>query len=1087
MAIKYPSITPASTDASPSAHHLAVKLPTQSGDVGFDTFTLDYAGGRQVAYTVVIIQNAVAESTTSVLNVNHITLSQEAQNLGFSLDPQDGSGNLEMGASVTLNGITGAPTNGINLIRPISSLANFDATTVDEGNPVFDSATHCLVLPALTQTDGTAHAGVNAQALKSPDADVTVLNEIQNNATLGTYRVIPLYLTGQIEASANPLNQNEYAAFVLRYAPGAAQPQSDIDLATLSIETSAGDVTLGLSAQASNIFAPTYSYLKASYAGTLLVGQNPVVKSSGATLDLGLFPVGTDVSFHQGSGPSDPSLAGPMDHFLKVNDGSPQIGNAVYNLPSLYSVEAATIEGATAFNFLTDFLFNQLPVKPWVDNNGEFVEANENLGSSSWYLDIRPKTASNFQGVYPSTQLHALATYDAPYNFTKAEATCAAQVNFTFSDTEAASENATFNHNFIIKGGFYYPLSIEFAQNAASVNNSVAEGTSSRRRAKRTLGQSGTNAEAQGTMFGGDTFNMKIIMNYQNYSGAAYSTASVNFSNDFPLLGGTYTDTSGTDVIYPKYYKPNTNSVATVDVSVDIPWDTSGILNGKEDFVIEVPVRAKTLSYKDIYSNPFFGTMAYNAQSANYYFYVTELGAYITPPETDSDGARQNDGSFEAELTIDGDEEGFISKLGPYSKSYYASFFPAQAKIRPFAKPSTFIESTIHMGSILNHIANQTAFYTGSGPANYIPRSGAAASPQDPLQEDGSGTFNDVGGWFKASSSTAVENTPAAFLAIDGSGVTHSSINYDVGANLNEVYFSGRNGADRFHVFNSNTEVYKTNPSMSTIDGATGSLGYRFSPFNQILEKAAKYDSTDQNWYADVDLKFDNIGDEETALYKVEIGPSNLVDISGATAKPSGAATPTYSLRTIMDGTAYEATPSAFYTIAQDTGAASYSSISEIIVKPPAFSNFLSVSTAAFAALPPKTIRSGDTVEGSYKDCEIMTQNQNHPEGQYKSHVGGYTKVRFKVENNANSSGDYYAMLTLHTIDNSFDNNMKWDSTENKFVSANVADGGFKVSIHRYILKFSISQNSVLAVTDLDTAQAVNNVDTIEFGNITVG
>ncbi len=1087
MAIKYPSITPASTNASPNAHHLAVKLPTQSGDVGFDTFTLDYSGGRQVAYTVVIVQNAVAESTTSVLNVNHITLSQEAIDLGFSLDPQDSSGNLEMGASVTLNGITAAPTDGVNLIRPISALTNFDATTVDEGNPVFDNATHCLVLPALTQANGTAHSGVNSQALKSPDADKASLSSISSNATLGTYRVIPLYLTGQIEDSSNPLNQNEYAAFVLRYAPGAAQEPSDISSATLSIETSAGDVTLGLSAQASNIFAPTYSYLKASYAGGLLVGQEPVSKVSGDTLNLGLFPVGTDVSFSQGSGPSDPSVPGVMDHFLKVIDGSPQIGNAVFNLPSLYSVEAATIEGATAFNFLTGFLFNSLPVKPWVDNNGEPIDANDNLGSSAWYLNIRPKTTSNFQGLYPSTQLHGGATHSSPFDFTKAEATCAAQVNFTFTDTEAAAENATFNHNFIIKGGFYYQLSIEFTQSAVSVNNSVDEGTLSRRRAKRTLAQAGTNAEAQGTMFGGDTFNMKIIMNYQNYSGSAYSTASVNFSNDFPLLGGTYTDTSGTDVIYPINYKPNTNNVASVDVSVDTPWDTSGILNEKQDFVIEVPVRAKTIQYNDIYSNPFGTLIPYNAATDPYYFFTTTLGAYLTTPETDQAGGRQNDGSFEAELIIDGEEDGFINKLGSYSKSYYASFFPAQAKIRPFAKPSTSPEGTFTMTSIANYFSTQREIYTNSGPTNYIPRTGEATSDGHPLKEDGSGTFNDVSGWFKAASATAVANTPAAFLAIDGSGVTQSSINYDAGANLNEVYFSGRNGANRFHVFNGNTEVYKTNPSMSTLDGATGSFGYRFSPFNGILEKAAKYDSTDQNWYADVDLKFDNIGDEETILYKVDVGPSNLVDISGAAAKPSGAATPTYAIRTVFEGTTYSATPSAFYSFNTDTGSASYTNISDIVTRA-SFSPSSSHSVAAFAALKPKRIRSGDTVNGSYKQCNIMTQNANHPSGQYKSHVGGYTKVRFKVENNSNSSGDYYAMVTLQSIDNSFDNNMKWDSTDNRFKSmSSINDGTFKISIHRYILKFSVEQNSVLSVTDLDTATAVNSVDTIQFGNITVG
>ena len=94
MAIKYPSITPASTDASPNANHLAIKLPVTQGNGIFNTFTLDYAGDRQTAYSVIVIQNAQAQATPSVMNVSSIELSAAALANGFSLDPVDDSNNL---------------------------------------------------------------------------------------------------------------------------------------------------------------------------------------------------------------------------------------------------------------------------------------------------------------------------------------------------------------------------------------------------------------------------------------------------------------------------------------------------------------------------------------------------------------------------------------------------------------------------------------------------------------------------------------------------------------------------------------------------------------------------------------------------------------------------------------------------------------------------------------------------------------------------------------------------------------------------------------------------------------------------------
>ena len=92
-----------------------------------------------------------------------------------------------------------------------------------------------------------------------------------------------------------------------------------------------------------------------------------------------------------------------------------------------------------------------------------------------------------------------------------------------------------------------------------------------------------------------------------------------------------------------------------------------------------------------------------------------------------------------------------------------------------------------------------------------------------------------------------------------------------------------------------------------------------------------------------------------------------------------------------------------------------------------------------------------------------------------------------KQQNNSSAAGDYYAMVTIETIDNTFANNMKYNATTSTWEGSTVGDSTFKVSIHRYIVKFIVAPNANLAITDADTNENLASGAAIDFGNITVG
>ncbi len=1078
MAIKYPSITPASTDASPDANHLAIKLPVTQGNGIFNTFTLDYAGDRQTAYSVIVIQNAQAQATPSVMNVSSIELSAAALANGFSLDPVDASNNLEMGANVTLNGIAGAPVDGINRIKAVSAITNFDATVSDGGDIAFDTATHCLLLPALTQNGGAAHGGINANALASPEILLDKLNTTATSAASGTFRVLPLYKTTAITAGSgvtNPLNQNEYAAFVIRYAPGENQAPSSIEESTLTITTSAGTSVIGLSYSASNIFTPSYQFGRYSVnQGTLLLeGSDYVSKPSGSTLAMGLFPVGTNVD-----------TTTSARHLLRVDDQSPQTTNSATNISDLFSMVATTIQDATPYNFLESTELDNVG-EPWVDSDYESITDGDAIDNAYWYMTLMYDPSGAVDGSNSSIQLHGTSTNEAPFNFTKAEATMAAKVSFGWS-VPGSTSPSFLNHFFNVTGGFYYQLSLQASGGVLTNNTLVA--ANHRRRALRTQSIGILGPVAQDTMFSGDKFNLKIICNYQNYSGATFATASVPFATQFPLTKGTNAYAEG-DYIFPTNYKPNTSSTDTIDIPASTAWDTSGIVDAKQDFVIEVPVQANEITNKALYSNDSFDPNAdLTAGSTFLAGRSIDAGVYRTNPETDVPGGRQNDGSFSAEVAIDGNIAGyFTDKLGPYSQSYFVEFYPIQARIKCHARPSDAEDGLqINLAGIYGYKDWQYNLQKENYGNFYNPRTRLTTTSADPLYETGQATAEFVSNWYQVGSATVVPNTAAAFHAIDATtDAIQSAIDYNAGNNLDEVFFSGSNGAVIKNEFKTATNSYYTNPSLATYDSQTNAKTSRFDPDNTIMVKAAKYHATDQHWYADVDLKFDNSGQEETLLWRTTVEASNLVDNENAPVKPSGANTPGYKVVTLKS-----AAPNAY--AASSTGL--YSTITDGTRIPDLYKNTIGTTSsvlqdrlnAAFAIIPPKRKGVGEIATSGYAASHFKRPNPSGA-GTIRATYGGFTKIRFKLDNNSSAAGDYYAMVTVESIDNSFDNNMQWDDTDSVFKSADIDHPDFKLSVHRFIIKFTVSPNSDLVVTDSDTSDNLEANSTINFGNIKVG
>jgi len=1081
MAIKYPSITPASTNASPNANHLAIKLPTTQGNGIFNTFTLDYAGERQTAYSVIVIQNAQAQATPSVMNVSSIELSETAIANGFSLDPVDTSGNLEMGANVTLNGIAGAPVDGINRIKAVSAITNFDRTVSDGGDIAFDTATHCLLLPPLAQNGGAAHGGVNANAVASPEILLDQLNTTATSAASGTFRVLPLYKTTDIAAGSgetNPINQNEYAAFVIRYAPGENQAPSSIELSTLTITTSAGTSVIGLSYSASNIFTPGYQFGRYSInAGTLLLeGSDYVSKPSGATLAMGLFPVGTNVN-----------TTSSARHLLRVDDQSPQTTNSATNISDNFSMSATTIQDATPHNFLESTELNNVGA-PWVDSDIQLITDGDAIDNAYWYMTLMYSSTGAVNGSNSSIQIHGTSANEAPFNFTKAEATMAAQIKFSWSVAGPTSPSFL-NHLFKVTGGFYYQLSLNASGGVLTNNSTVA--ANHRRRALRTQSIGILGSVAQDTMFSGDKFNLKIICNYQNYSGAAFATASVPFATQFPLTKGTYAYAEG-DYIFPINYKPNTTSTASIDIPASTAWDTSGIVDAKQDFVIEVPVQAKGVTNLALYSNDSYDSNADLTQGAVFLAGRSiAAGLWRTNPATDSPGGRQNDGSYSAEVAIDGNVEGyFTDKLGPYSQSYFVEFYPIQARIKCHARPSDAEDNLqINLGSVYGWRDWQYNLQKENYSNFYDPRTrlsiAAADIADNPLFETGQATAEAVTNWYQVGSATAVPNTAAAFHAIDATtDAIQSGIDYNAGNNLDEVFFSGSNGAVIKNQFKTATNSYYTNPSLATYDSQTNAKTSRFDPDNTIMVKAAKYHAADQHWYADVDLKFDNSGQEETLLWKTTVEASNLVDAESAPVKPSGANTPLYKVVTLksLGPNSYAASSTGLYSTITDGNR-----ITDLYKNTIGTSTFLQDTlNATFAIIPPKRKGVGETATSGYAAAHFKRPNPAAA-AEIQATYGGFTKIRFKLDNNSSAAGNYYAMVTVESIDNSFDNNMQWDDEDSVFKSADIDHADFKLSVHRFIIKFTVSPNSDLVVTDSDTSDNLEANSTINFGNITVG
>lgn len=1077
MAIKYPSITPASTASSPDANHLAIKLPVTQGNGVFNTFTLDYAGDRQTAYSLIVIQNAQAQATPSVMNVSSIELSAAALANGFSLDPVDASNNLEMGANVTLNGIAGAPVDGINRIKAVSAITNFDATVSDGGDIAFNTATHCLLLPPLAQNGGGAHGGVNANALASPEILLGELNTTATSAAAGAFRVLPLYKTTDITAGAgetNPINQNEYAAFVIRYAPGENQAPSSVEESTLTITTSAGTSVIGLSYSASNIFTPGYQFGRYSVnTGTqLLEGSEYVTKPTGSTLAMGLFPVGTNVD-----------TTTSARHLLRVNDISPQTTNSATNMSGSFSMAGTTIIDATPHNFLESTQLNNVG-EPWVDSDYELITDGDAIDNAYWYMTLMYDPSGAVDGSNSSIQLHGTSTNDAPFNFTKAEATMAAKVEFSWSVAGPTSPSFV-NHLFNVTGGFYYQLSLQASGGVVTNNTLVA--TNHRRRAYRTQSIGILGPVAQDTMFSGDKFNLKIICNYQNYSGSAFATSSVPFATQFPLTKGTHAYADG-DYIFPTNYKPNTTSTTTIDIPASTAWDTSAILDAKQDFVIEVPVQANEITNLALYSNDSYDP------TANLFIGVTFIparsiaaGVYRISPGTDNPGGRQNDGSYSAEVAIDGNIAGyFTDKLGPYSQSYFVEFYPIQARIKCHARPSDAEDNLqIDLSAIYGYYYWQYNLQKENYGNFYNPRTKLATTAADPLYETGQATAEAVTNWYQVGSATEVPNTAAAFHAIDATtDAIQSGIDYSAGNNLDEVFFSGSNGAVIKNEFKSAANSYFTNPSLATYDAQTNAKTSRFDPDDTIMVKAAKYHATDQHWYADVDLKFDNSGQEETLLWRTTVEASNLVDVASAPVKPSGANTPGYKVVTLKSGTpsTYTASSTGLYSTETDG-----TRIPDLYANTIGGNNILNDKlNAAFAIIPPKRKGVGETATSGYAASHFKRPSPVDA-GEIQATYGGFTKIRFKLDNNSSAAGNYYAMVTVESIDNSFDNNMQWDDEDSAFKSADIDHADFKLSVHRFIIKFTVSPNSDLVVTDSDTSDNLEANSTINFGNITVG
>ena len=1034
MAFNYPTITPTSGQESAEAHK-AMALPTTSANDGFDVYTFkDSSNEEETVYAVFIIRNSAAETDGSTLQVISIALSGDATTAGFTLDPLDGSSNLEMGL-----GMVGG-----------NKLYADDSTFDDEQGSLYGDQDRVLILPRDVD-----------------NIDEGNLNSVNASESIANYRVVPLYKTTDITAASgatNPLNSNEYAAFLVKFKPEdfASTPNA---LSTLTIQTTGGTViyTLQFTSYNEVIISMIQGIDGGAVQGTdvnvPITSQTTLL--NGGTVAMGLYPVG--------------SAASSFNKIVRIQDVSSNIGNSLH----LYeqNLESASEDASSFARLWADDLVDSSLVSWSVEGGYGILSVEEDsidLDSTKMYQRLSIDGETSGEGRMNPIQSSIINNSDftssltpnavTVRNYAQADVTQSMQKTIQFLDTQS---NEYSNFNFYVTGGFYYQLTMPSAQyrnGLALTSNTYNNINSLNSQQVRNLNYSGTpnflrkyTSHDHNALFSGDSYNLDLNFKFHNYTGPANNhgvfvpqnemivTSSLTENNTLSPLtcnfGGSETDT---DVLDSDGVAA---SVSTFDMELTSPMVT-------KHMAVRYGVRFKLSNQSILYQNNNQGGYLHSGM---------DLKA-VTTTEYNGLGAvaqvLQNDGTIRALISHspEVDNVNFIHKLKG-DIQFPLLFNPLPAKLHILPRNSA-------AGGRWEY--QQTTSANETADSNYSLGSPAAGVYTNHIAIESAVTT-----WYKAGTATAVTNNHTNTYLNDN-GSTQTNTGDTTLASLSHSWFSGVDGIRETDRFKASATVYQSNPLERTVttSGGTSPDLFQFAPYSNILEANASFNATDNKWYQEIDVRFGNSGNYDCILHSAQIETSNMVDVSGAEAFPEDINL-TWGLKGPNN------------TIA--TTSVNYFSGAEV---PASMNNYRDLWTNA----NPATNSDGQAIGSATNDyyhsgirgaVSLLEYGGNYSNMDSHERTGGTLRIGFEKGHTASVDGSYYAMVTVKYWKNDFHANNVYSDEQIKFIPrANFNDA--ELYHARFIVKISLESTAVFEMEDVD-GEAISTGQSIDFGNINLG
>jgi len=1013
MPIKYPNVVPLSANASVD-EHIAVKLPTSSDvDVSMDVYTFNKTAGGNICYSVIIIANTQDEANASTLLVSNIELSSQATNDGFTLDPLV-SGSLEMGDG----------TNEGNKVKDTSELTNYDETA---GTPdAFDGTTSVLILPPLDSGN-------------TEDITLDNISSLPVTTDADSMRIIPLYKTTDITAAngvTNPIESNEYAAFLLKYEPTGNVVGGS---STLSIATNHSIATINLSYNAQNtadVVLKSGSYTETT-ANSVNIGNIGNAIANDGEVNLGLYPVGTQSAYTKGIFIFDQSANATNELQLVGASNSAEIG-----VSQTYGTNFADDANSVPFNFSEGFKQKFL-VR--TDNIQSFASFNQGWNETKYFIQCTPSTSGILNGDNTSLSLTG-STITGASDFEKGDITMKMQLEVALQNNLV--EPTPITKQVFITTGFYNQST--FVTEAEDIDNKngsiVIFGFVSIPNLNKST--AGTLRGLTDQMYAGDTFNVDIIYRWHNYSGSSYVfPGSLTPSNDLVATTGLL-ESDGK----PTKYVYNTDVTTGLDAGTGASTANTSISDigtpsNNENVKIALRYPAKpNLKLNSIYNTAFSNSgISGNIERT-----------LVTTNDLNSQGL------VKSTLTLENNANSTpLSKLNG-SVTYTINFYPREATLKFLPKQGS-----------------DTDFYNSRPTLDEISVGGSInIGTTGTVYSSTRGEVESVSQWYVVDATTTVANTSASFAAYEGGTINSANNNVVSSSDYETTYYSGEDGVYEKNVFNGSTVEILANPTPRILKNSDGTTVNLFTPYNNIIKVTAALNSSDSYWYGALDFRFGNSGNYDIMLYDVTIEPSNMTDASSTPVKPSGSNTPYYAV----------STPATKNTFANgDMDNTSDGQTTSCVINPGTSGNVDDIWPVDQTSL----------ANNNWNHCAILGNIGNSYDKDFSSvvvngvgtnfksrYTGGTCRAQFKLLNNASAEGDYYSMVTVRYYKNDYENN-----TAGIFNGVNNTLGHANSRLYsaRYIVKFSVVPDTEFQVLDADTStdQELNDL-TIDFGTILV-